>query len=59
LARCQRELAALQQQEDQGKSALYSFAESGLALDPTIPSAWQEPKSVIELPAMRYGRMNV
>ena len=38
---------------------LYYFDESGFALDPTIPYAWQEPKSVIELPAMRYGRINV
>ena len=37
----------------------YYFDESGFALDPTIPYAWQEPKSVIELPAMRYGRINV
>jgi transposase len=58
-ARCQRELAALQKQEDQGKIALYYFDEAGFALDPTIPYAWQEPKSVIELPAMRYGRINV
>ena len=55
----QRELAALQQQEDQGKLALYYFDEAGFALDPTIPYAWQEPKSVIELPAIRYGRINV
>src|SRR5207247_8856019 len=58
-SRCQRELAALQQQEDQGKIDLYYFDESGFALDPTIPYAWQAPKSVIELPAMRYGRINV
>jgi transposase len=58
-ARCQHELAALQKQEDQGKIALYYFDEAGFALDPTIPYAWQEPKSVIELPAMRYGRINV
>ncbi len=58
-ARCQRELAALQTQEDQGKIALYYFDESGFALDPTIPYAWQEPKSVIELPARKYGRINV
>ena len=58
-ARCQRELAALQQQEDQGKSALYYVDEAGCALDPTLPYAWQEPQSVIELPAMRYGRINV
>ncbi len=58
-ARCQRELEALQQQEDTGKIALYYFDESGFALDPTIPYAWQEPESVIELPAMKYGRINV
>ena len=58
-AQCQRALAALQQQEDQGKIDLYYFDESGFALDPTIPSAWQAPKSVIELPARRYGRINV
>ena len=50
-AQCQRALAALQQQEDQGKIALSDFDASGFALDPSIPSAWQEPKSVIELPA--------
>jgi hypothetical protein len=49
----------LQQHEDQGKLALYDFDEAGFALDPTIPYAWQEPKSVIELPARRYGRINV
>ena len=58
-AKCQRELAALQRQEDQGQIALYYFDESGFALDPSIPYAWQEPKSVIELPAMKYGRINV
>ena len=58
-AKCQRELEALQQQEDQGKIDLYYFDESGFALDPSIPYAWQEPKSVIELPAMKYGRINV
>jgi transposase len=58
-AQCQRELAALQKQEDQGTIALYYFDEAGFALDPTIPYAWQEPTSVIELPAMRYGRINV
>src|SRR5260370_4881694 len=57
-ARCQRELSALQKQEDQGKIALYYFDEAGFALDPTIPYAWQEPKSVIELPARRYGPLN-
>ena len=58
-AKCKRELEALQTQEDQGKIDLYYFDESGFALDPSIPYAWQEPKSVIELPAMRYGRINV
>jgi transposase len=58
-ARCQRELAALQQQEDKGKLALYYFDEAGFALDPSIPYAWQESGAIIELPAMKYGRMNV
>jgi transposase len=58
-ARCQRELEALQQQEDQGRIDLYYFDEAGFALDPTIPYAWQEPHSVIELPAFRAGRINV
>jgi len=52
-ARGPRALAAFQTQEDQGKIALYDFDESGFALDPTMPYAWQEPKSVIELPARR------
>jgi len=55
----QRALAALQQQEDHGQIALYDFDAAGFALDPSIPYAWQEPKSVIELPAIRYGRINV
>ncbi len=46
-------------QEDQGKIALDYFDESGFALDPTIPYAWQELKSVIELPTRKYGRINV
>jgi transposase len=58
-AHCQRALTALPHQEDHGKIALYYFEEAGLALAPTMPSAWQEPKSVIELPAMRSGRLNV
>ena len=58
-AKCQRELAALQKQEDQDKIDLYYFDEAGFALDPSIPYAWQEPNSVIELPAMKYGRINV
>jgi transposase len=58
-ARCQRELEALQKQEDHGKIALYYFDEAGFALDPSIPYAWQEPGTVIELPAMKYGRINV
>src|SRR5215467_9097682 len=58
-AKAKRELEALQQQEDQGQIALYYFDESGFALDPTLPYAWQEPKSVIELPARKSGRINV
>jgi len=58
-ARGKRALEALQKQEDQGKIALYYFDASGCALDPTIPYAWQEPQSVIELPTMQYGRINV
>jgi len=58
-AKAKRELEALQTQEDQGQIALYYFDESGFALDPTIPYAWQEPKSVIELPARKDGRINV
>src|SRR6266705_183273 len=58
-AKCQRELAALQQQEDKDKIDLYYFDEAGFALDPSIPYAWQEPDSVIYLPAMKYGRINV
>jgi transposase len=58
-AKGQRELEALQKQADKGKIALYDFDASGFALDPTIPYAWQEPKSVIALLARRYGRINV
>jgi transposase len=58
-AQCQRDLEALQKQEDTGKIDLYYYDESGFALDPTIPYAWQEPESVIELPARKYGRINV
>jgi len=58
-AKAKRALEALQHQEDQGKIDLYYFDEAGFALDPTIPYAWQEPKSVIELPARTSGRINV
>lgn len=58
-AQAKRELEVLQQQEDHGQIALDYFDESGFALDPTIPYAWQEPKRVIELPARKYGRINV
>ncbi len=58
-AKAKRALEALQRQEDQGKIDLYYYDESGFALDPTIPYAWQEPKSVIELPARKAGRINV
>ena len=59
LAQATRDLEALQQQEDQGQIARYYFDESGFALDPTIPYAWQEPNSIIELPARKHGRINV
>jgi transposase len=58
-AQCQRELEALQHQEDQGKIDLYYFDEAGFTLDPYIPYAWQEPGTVIEIPARKSGRMNV
>ena len=58
-AKATRELEALQHQEDQGQIALYYFDEAGFALDPTIPYAWQEPNSVIALPARKSGRINV
>jgi transposase len=58
-ARCQRALEALQQQEDQGKIALYYFDESGFTFDPSIPYAWQEPGTTLEIPARKCGRINV
>jgi DDE superfamily endonuclease len=58
-AQCKRELEVLQKQEDQGRIDLYYFDEAGFTLDPSIPYAWQEPGTVIEIPAQKYGRMNV
>jgi transposase len=58
-AKCKRELEALQKQEEQGKIDLYYFDESGFTLDPYIPYAWQEPGTVIEIPARKSGRINV
>jgi transposase len=58
-AKCQRELEALQKQEDQGKIDLYYFDESGFTLDPYIPYAWQESGSVIEIPATKGTRINI
>ena len=58
-AKCKRELEALQKQEDQGKIDLYYFDEAGFTLDPSIPYAWQEPGTVIDIPAQKSGRMNV
>ena len=58
-AKAKRELEALQQQEDQGQIALYYFDELRCALDPSTLYAWQASGEVIELPAMRYGRINV
>ena len=58
-AQCQRELEALQKQEDKGKIDLYYFDESGFTLDPYIPYAWQEAGSVIAIPATKGSRINV
>jgi len=57
--KCQRELEALQKQEDQGKIDLYYFDESGFTLAPSIPYAWQEPGTVIEIPATKGTRINI
>ena len=57
--RCKRALEALQKQEANGRIDLYYFDEAGCALDPTIPSAWQEAGEVIELPTRKYGRIHV
>ena len=38
---------------------MYYFAESGFTLDPSLPSAWQEPGTVIELPATKGTRINL
>src|SRR5437899_12746532 len=56
--KCQRALEALQKQEDQGKIDLYYCDESGFTLDPYIPYAWQEPGTVIELPATKGTRIS-
>ncbi len=58
-AKGQRELEALQQQEDRGRISLYYFDESGFSLEPCIPYAWQETGTVIEVPARKSGRINV
>ena len=58
-AKCKRELEALQKQEDQGRIDLYYFDEAGFTLDPSIPYAWQELGTVIDIPAQKSGRMNV
>jgi transposase len=57
--RCKRELEALQKQEDKGKIDLYYFDEAGFALNPAIPYAWQASRDIIEIPAHKYGRVNV
>lgn len=58
-AQAKRDREALQQQADPGHIARSYFAASGFALAPTMPSAWQEPPSIIELPARQSGRSNV
>ena len=57
--RCKRELEALQNQEDQGNIDLYYFDEAGFALNPSVPYAWQAARDIIEIPAHKYGRINV
>ena len=57
LARGHRALAAWPTHEAQGKRARASCDDAGLALAPTMPSAWPEPQRVIELPARREGRI--
>jgi transposase len=57
--RCKRELEALQKQEDKGNIDLYYFDEAGFALNPTVPYAWQASGDTIEIPAHKYGRLNV
>src|SRR6266568_7209094 len=49
---CQRELEALQKQEDQGKIDLYYFDESGFTLDPYIPYAWHIGKYLSSFPIL-------
>ncbi len=41
------------------KIDLYYFDESGFTLDPYIPYAWQEPGTVIEIPATKGTRINI
>jgi transposase len=57
-AQAKRDLEGLQKQADHGQIALDYCDASGCALAPTMPYAWQEPKSVIELPARKSGRSN-
>ena len=57
--RCKRELEALQKQEDKGDIDLYYFDEAGFALNPSVPYAWQASRDTIEIPAHKYGRLNV
>ena len=57
--RCQRELEALQKQEDKGQLDLYYFDEAGFALNPSVPYAWQPSHDTIEIPASKSGQINV
>jgi transposase len=58
-AQSQHELTILQHQAEQGIIELYYFDASGFSLDPSIPYAWQEVGTVIEVPASKSGRLNV
>ena len=55
----QRELEALQKQEDQGKIDLYYFDESGFCLTPYLPYAWKEKGQTILLESGPSKRLNV
>ena len=54
----QRPLSAARTRR-QGQTYLYYFDEAGLSLNPTVPYAWQPSRGIIEIPASKYGRVNV
>jgi transposase len=58
-AQAAQEIAALQQQEDQGELDLYYFDESGVSLTPSVPYGWQEAGVTMTLPSSRSKRLNI